>query len=262
MKLVDALTDPQRYPNCAALAAHVQRSRGPLGTYGAALSNLITGSHNWPFLNEHEKHAGVMLRQLRNGNASRQPALASHLLERLRNAMGEIDPSLLEGDGSLITKIDHKKFVKALETTFDINVLRWQPVSGAVYVWVDDYANQLLKTELTTHTDPRQDGCAFLDKYDYILLRRGNCSDGQYGHFGDATSIWIFLHMPPTEAPGATHTSDAKKLVQLERAIKEATKPHDQQCEVSPYADDVLEGVTMDLVQGVLEWCQLNDANS
>jgi len=200
------------------LARHVARSKGSVKTYAEALVALVDSGAPGPIVEKHSRHAARLMAMVLEGKP--QEREASALLQALREEVdeAEYDPKF----SFAISRGSHKRFVKALEDKFNVEVHHFDEIGTGVYVYLDPENTDDLRAALC---DTKVIFDELVGDLGYILLRRGGKEDMDYGHFGDTLSKWIFAQCirPDENAQdfdGKVYSKQA--LARLERRLKEA----------------------------------------
>lgn len=90
----------------------------------------------------------------------------------------------------------HRKFVTGFSKTFGISVEKWESVAEGIILYLDQEAHNKVCEKLV---DSQQISELVTTNHGYILLRRGQQSDIDFGMFSQPWSKWMFVASPKAE---------------------------------------------------------------
>ena len=139
------------------------------------------------------RHASRILQDLQEGDYSDELTglitreLRTKLRESVAQGLSRIGTSgLCEEDSTH----DHSKFIKQFEKEFELQVHRWEPLGDGVTIYLDQWNHDKMGGELPDLNTTLE---RLADKQGYLMLRRGQQSDIDFGSFPEPTSRWLFV---------------------------------------------------------------------
>ena len=197
------------------LYKHAARTSAPnLRLYIAGIKQVCESVRENPTpaacsaLIQNYKHCESLLSDLRTRNYDDRytKVLAARLSEELAKGAsdlirqlgstepteyGDFQDSTIDPTGDL--DADHEKFIGDLEKGLKCQVHHWEPWREGIVLFMDEDNTAKVLDQLRGYNDVLE---KITSKFGYIMLRRGDATDIQFGAYSSPMSRWMFIRLP------------------------------------------------------------------